>query len=120
MKPREGKEAISFEGYVALCKIMYQMEPVGHRNTWPESIFANLYLRLQFATIGRTDNIETLMLSHFDWDQDAFTILFCSTKADKDGTRTNERKHIYANPFQPEICCMLSLAIYTMYVDKYV
>lgn len=89
------------------------MKPECHKNTWNESLFVNLYLRLQFATIGRTENIESLMLSHLNWDIDAFTITFCTTKSDKEGERTNERKHLYSNPIEPELCVLLALALYT-------
>jgi hypothetical protein len=57
------------------------------------------------------------MLSHFNWDMDAFTIMFCATKSDKEGARTNANKHIYCNPYEPELCPLLSLAIYTWYLN---
>ncbi len=41
------------------------------------------------------------------------TIRFGTTKADQNGEKTSDIKRIYSNPFKPEICVMLQLAIYT-------
>lgn len=51
MKSREGKEPFSFIGYTKICEYMMAMKPVFHKFTWNESIFSNLYLRLQFGII---------------------------------------------------------------------
>lgn len=75
-------------------------------------MFMNLYLRLQFATIGRSENIGNILLSVIGWDADALTISFTSAKGDQEGERTNERKHIFASPDMPHVCVILSLAIY--------
>jgi hypothetical protein len=112
MKVREGKDPVSLSGYEHICKYLYQKQPVGHRGRWSESIFVNLYLRLQCATIGRTDNISSLLITHLEWDCDALTITFSTTKSDKEGERTNERKHIYASTDMPHVCVFLALAIF--------
>ena len=112
MNPREGKEALSYLGFHDLCKAFMKMKPEGKFCRWNETIFANLYLRLQFSTIGRTDNIGALLVSNFEWDCDALTLQFLTTKSDKGGERTNERKHIYASVDNPHICTILALAIY--------
>ena len=58
MKCKEGKDPLSREGYEALAKHMYLLEPDGNTNNWSEIIFVNLYYRLQMNSIGRSDNIE--------------------------------------------------------------
>ena len=61
--------------------------------------------------MGRVDNIQNLKFSHIGWDEDALTIAFATTKSDKEGEKTNDGKHIYANPHEPETCVFLSLAL---------
>ncbi|KAJ8535221.1 hypothetical protein ON010_g13518 [Phytophthora cinnamomi] len=46
------------------------------------------------------------------WDGDALAILFGHMKNDQDGTRPRDARHVYANPFIPEICPVLAGAIY--------
>ena len=41
------------------------------------------------------------------------TTAFSTTKSDQTGETTSEKKHIFANPFKPEICTILALAVYT-------
>lgn len=91
---------------------IYHYEILGKFNRWDQLIFLNLYIRLQFASIGRTDNISRINFSLVGWDEDALTLLFTSTKADQEGERTNERKHIYASNYLPHVCVILCLAIY--------
>jgi hypothetical protein len=63
--------------------------------------------------MGRTSNIGALHYNAFDWSQDAMVISFATTKTDKKGERTEETaKHVYANPIMPQICPVLSLAVY--------
>jgi hypothetical protein len=115
MKVREGKDPVSLVGYEHICKWLYQMKPVGHKGRWSESLFVNLYLRLQCATIGRTDNISSLLLSHVEWSEDALTITFSTTKSDQAGERTNERKHVYASSDMPHVCVFLAMALFMWY-----
>ena len=42
------------------------------------------------------------------------TISFCSTKSDQEGEITNDVKRLYANPFKPEICVVLKLAVHIL------
>ncbi|EGZ18443.1 hypothetical protein PHYSODRAFT_503454 [Phytophthora sojae] len=46
------------------------------------------------------------------WDGDALAILFGHMKNDQDGSRPRDARHVYANPFVPEICPVLTLAMY--------
>ena len=114
MNIKEGKDAFTLEGYAEICKALYKLRPDGHKYTFAESLFANLYIRLQWHTIGRSDNVEDLMSSHISWDVDAATVTFATTKADPEGERTNEKKHLYCNPFKPELCMILAFAIYVL------
>ena len=92
---------------------MNKMKPFGKKYTWNEGIFANLFTKFAVNTIGRSDNIDDLLLDKFDWEEDALTIQFASTKPDQAGEITADRKRLFANPYKPEICTILSLSIHT-------
>jgi hypothetical protein len=72
MKAKEGKDPFSREGYEEMARYMYKIKPNGNSNTWGEIIFANMYYRMQMNSIGRSDNVEDLLFSHFDWAEDAY------------------------------------------------
>jgi hypothetical protein len=112
MKQKEGKSPYNLIGYVELSKFFMKMRPINNKYTWMEGIFASLFTKLSVNTIGRSDNIDDLLLSHIDWENDALTIKFMTTKPDQAGEKTCEVKRIYANPFKPEICPIFSLAMY--------
>jgi hypothetical protein len=42
----------------------------------------------------------------------ALAISFGDMTNDQDGTRPRDARHVYANPFNPEICPVLSLAVF--------
>ncbi len=52
------------------------------------------------------------MSDTFDSQNDCLKIFFGLQKNDQDGTRNMDPRHCYANPFNPEISIVLSLAIY--------
>ena len=102
-----------FIGYIAICSFFNLIKPDRHIFTWFEGVFAQLFTKLSVNTIGRSDNIDDLLLENIDWENDALTILFSNTKSDIEGETTNEKKRLYANPFMPTTCVILGLAIYT-------
>ena len=111
MRQKEGKSPYNLTGYIAICSYFNGCKPKGSQS-WMEGIFAQLFTKLSVNTIGRSDNIDDMLLANIDWENDALTINFGNTKPDQEGTRTSEKKRIYANPFMPEICPILGLAIY--------
>ena len=113
MPQKEGKSAYNVTGYVAICNYFNQIRPCGHNFTWMEGIFSQLFTKLSINTIGRSDNIDDLLLSNIGWENDALTIKFGNTKSDIEGETTSEIKRLYANPFMPNICVVLAIAIYT-------
>ena len=74
MRLREGKSAFNLVGYRALCDYFN-----GHQSPWMEGIFCQLFTKLSVNTIGRSDNIDDLLLSNLDWENDALTICFGSS-----------------------------------------
>lgn len=113
MKQRDGKMPYNLLGYKEICRFFCQMRPLRNMYTWNEGIFAGLFTKLSVNTIGRSDNIDDLLYSNIDWVNDSMTIRFGTTKADQTGEKTSELKRIFSNPFLPEVCVILQLAIYT-------
>jgi hypothetical protein len=113
MTQKEGKRPYNLLGYITICKYFAKMAPSGRKYTWHEGLFAGLFQKLSVNTIGRSDNIDDLLLSNMDWNNDAMVLCFASTKSDQNGEKTSDVKRLYANPFKPELCVILQLAVYT-------
>ena len=84
-----------------------QKVPHGRSESWFEGLFASLFVKLSVNTIGRSDNVDDLLLRSMDWINDALTLHFHTTKANQTGESTSKMKRLYANPFRPEICVVL-------------
>ena len=70
MTQKEGKSPYNLLGYVTICDYFYKLKPSGNRFTWNEGMFAGLFTKLSVNTIGRSDNIDDLILSNMDWEND--------------------------------------------------
>ena len=103
MPQREGKLPYNITGYQELCHYFNRMSPAGHRGGWMEGIFCQLFTKFSVNTMGRSDNIDDMLLANLDWENDAMTILFGNTKSDIEGERTSEKKRLFANPFKPKV-----------------
>ena len=112
MNAKEGKSPYNVTGYIAICSFFNMLTPQRQLHPLMEIIFAAIFTKLSVNTIGRSDNIGDIRLSDIDWDNDALVLSFANTKSDIEGETTSDKKRIFANPFMPEICCVLGLAIY--------
>jgi len=83
------------------------MELVQKSNTFP-----HLYLVLTWNLMCRTNNTASIRLNHLNWIRDCFGVFFAKSECDQEGDHSKDRKHVYANPFSPEICPLLSIAMY--------
>jgi len=61
--------------------------------------------------MSRSDSVDSLMLTHFDWDEDSLIIEEQGHKADQKG-EFKYWKHIYANPLNPDVCPILALGVH--------
>ena len=113
MKQKEGKTPYNLNGYIEICKRFMAFKPKGNATTWNEGLFASLFTKLSVNTIGRSDNIDDLLMTNIGWENDALTLLFSTTKSDQAGESTSDKKRLYANPFTPSVCVVLDLAVYT-------
>ena len=113
MPMKEGKSSYNITGYINICKYFSQLKPSGNSNTWMMGVIGQLFTKLSVSTIGRSDNIGDVNLAAIDWENDAMTVAFATTKPDVEGEVTSDKKRLYANPFLPETCIILGIAIYT-------
>ena len=81
-------------------------------NRWNEALMGSLFTMIEVNTLGRSNNVDDVMLSSIGWQNDALTVRFSSTKSDQAGVRISEQKRMCANPFRPDVCVVLSLAVY--------
>jgi hypothetical protein len=98
----EGKAAMSFALYCMIAKEFLRRGDV----------FSHLFLLCSWNLMCRASNTDGIRLSHLEWQDDCLKIFFGMQKNDQDGTRNMDPRHCYANPFNPEISVVLSLAIY--------
>lgn len=102
----EGKMPMGFKGYRFLSSKAIEQE-----KDHSLSIFAHLFLLLCWNLIARCVSVGSLMYHHISWDNDSLVVVFPAHKGDQEG-RTALPKHVYANPSEPAICPILSLAVY--------
>lgn len=101
----EGKEPLPFEVYRALCKWLLEDES-------NESIFGHCFLTLTWNLMCRSKNTVYIQREHIGWIGDAMTVQFAHTKTDREGKGARLKRHLYANPYMPEICAVVSVARY--------
>ncbi|KAF1785347.1 hypothetical protein GQ600_24851 [Phytophthora cactorum] len=64
----------------------------------------------------RAGNSVSSRYKHLEGDEDSLAIWFGHMKNDQEGDRQLDPQHIFANPMEPDICPILSLAIYSAVV----
>ena len=106
MKIQEGKSPITFQAYNFVAK-----EAMRTQGDHSLGCFAHLFLILCWTLMARSVSVGTIMLDHLSWEGDA--LLVSTPKHKSDQERNNcYPKHVYANPENPFICPMLSMAIH--------
>jgi hypothetical protein len=104
MKVFEGKRPITFRGYAMLAKYALQSQK-------KDSLFAHLYVVLCWNLFSRSNSIANIMYNHIEWKEDALMITVPKHKGDQEGAKAFP-KHCYADPYTPEICPVLALALH--------
>jgi hypothetical protein len=105
-KVRDGKVPLTFQIYRYLARLA-----IGCRQDFHLGIFSHAFLLLCWNLVARCVSVSSLMFSHITWNADAMIVVFPTTKADQEGKNCSP-KHVYANVHHPEICPILSFAIY--------
>ena len=112
MDVKEGKYALSFAGHCFLCYVFLSLRPCGKKYPFKESIFGWCFQTFCWNIIGRCSNVQSLMLQHFNWVEDAMVLKVPQHKGNQTGESLSMDKHVYANPLEPKICTILSLAVF--------
>lgn len=106
-KLKLGKDPLDVEVYRLLC---IEMIKSGQK----DAIFAHCIATVSWNLACRVGNAVNLCWDHGEWRNDALSWFFAHTKTDQEGDVPRYPRHVYANTIQPEICAILSLAIYLM------
>lgn len=77
-----------------------------------ENTFLHLYMLLTWNLMCRANNTGSIRYHHIDKKEDSVVIVFSHQKTDQLGKYRGLGKHLYANPFNPEICVFLSFGIF--------
>lgn len=77
-------------------------------------MFAWSWMTLEWNLMCRSVNVEELHYCHISVFMDSFKIIFHKTKSNQSGDGPANEKHIFANPYRPESCCVLALAVYEL------
>lgn len=105
VKIDEGKSAVAMELWEKLMDYMLASDR-------PEAIFCHLYSLLSLNLGCRSGNTAGIMLVHFSGASDSVACQFMHQKNDQEGEMAEYLRHLFANPFLPSTCVVLSLGIY--------
>jgi hypothetical protein len=104
-KLSEGKDPLPFTLYKLLCsKCLISNQK--------DLLFVHVFLIMSWNLMCRAGNCVSIHFNHLSWKNDSLQIRFGHMKNDQEGDRPKDPRHVYANPVNPEICPILSLAIY--------
>ena len=102
-----GKVPLSFALYKEICGWMLEDDS-------PSGRFAHTFLVLSWNLACRSSNTKTIHYHHLAWAGDALQVYFAHMKNDQTGDRPRDPRHIYANPYNPTVCPLLSLTMYLL------
>ncbi|CAM9637464.1 unnamed protein product, partial [Phaeothamnion confervicola] len=105
---REGKDPLPFNAYRQLAG--GELYPNGHE----DGVFGHAFLVIIWNLMCRAKSVTTICLSHIEMRGDAIAIFFAQQKTDQTGDRPRDPRHIFANPFMPEICPFLALGLFLL------
>jgi hypothetical protein len=109
----EGKRNITYSGYKTLA-----LQVLKRQQKADSSLYVHVFILLSWNLFARSNSIANLMLHHFDWKEDSLLITLPKHKGDQEGINVYP-KHLYANPVYPELCPILSLAIYLFSTNQF-
>jgi hypothetical protein len=107
MKNYEGKVAVTFQLYCFLGK--RSLFAAWDRSS--SASFVHLFLILCWNLFARSCSVVELRTHHFSWEQDSLVIDMSRQKADQTGEK-NTPKHVFANPYSPELCPILAMGLH--------
>ena len=124
MKMGEGKTAFSYASFVMLSAKFMTLIPTtsmgktkgnktnNKKGNWSQSYFAWPFMTMQWNLMARSITIADVALQHLSWSGDSMVVHVPKHKGDTKGTNVAAMdKHVFANPLNPKICSILSLAV---------
>ena len=106
MKLFEGKAPMTTVGYRYLANLALQMG-----SDFNLSVTVHTFLLYCWNLMARSHTICTIMYDKITWEEDSLVIYIGKMKNDQEGNNVMPR-HVYANSSSPEICPILSLALF--------
>jgi len=104
------KEPLGFDGYCAIASAMIRSEE-------SNGLYAHAVLTTMWNLMSRVGNAVKICKSHLEWKDDSLLIYFAQENTDHAKSKAGDPRHIHANPYQPEICPILSLGLYFLMMD---
>ncbi|KUF82947.1 hypothetical protein AM587_10002300 [Phytophthora nicotianae] len=111
MNIREGKHQLKASGYEMLALKLMTIVPEKRGQSWATVQFGWSYFVIMWNLMSRSDSVDTIMLQHIEWTDDCLVIEEQGHKGDQTGAE-KFGKHVYANPYEPSQCAILSLAVH--------
>ena len=105
-----GKDPMDFSFYKWMC--MALLKAKGTKKAICDYVVGHLMLILSWNLMSRVSNSVNICLAHLTWTEDCLGVVFPMHKGDQDGKHGKEARSIYANPLEPEVCCITSLGLY--------
>lgn len=81
--------------------------------SWMENIFTHCFETMSWNLMARSHNVGVVTYGCMGWENDCLFVHFAKTKKDHKGKKKH-KAHVFANPLQPAVCPILSLAIYVL------
>jgi hypothetical protein len=107
---QEGRSALTFNGYINLCKEIIHKAPEHRSSNYTQTIFAWPFVVFCWNLMARSCSVGGLMFQHLIWKEDSLVCTLPRHKGDQTGDKVVDR-HVYANPLNPAICPILSLGV---------
>lgn len=102
-KTGTGKLPLTYAQYYDLCRRTMQLHDSG---------FSHLFLTTQWNLMCRSKSVETIHVNHLQDKMDAIGCVLYKTKTNQNGHGRKDPIHVFANPFNPDVCWFTALAIY--------
>ena len=103
-----GKRHLKVEEYTGLCRSIYSN--FGTIGSIKNDSEIHLFLVLTWALCARSDTTTALHSASLDWEGDCLKVGIAKSK--KNYNTVKVWYHVYANPLEPCICPVLSLALH--------
>ena len=106
-REKEGKAPMSVELYRRVCRWFVDWGTL-------DGIFAHTFTILSWNLAYHANKTAKIHLKDIEWASafDAYEIFFAHTKTDQTGKEAKYSRHVYANPTEPLVCPVLTLAFF--------